>query len=353
MDQKRGGFKKLPKPWKGALFVIILVISIVALLSAGKALEGNNRICYLCHEMRPEIYTARASAHARISCQDCHFQRGKLGQWLWNLAPMIKAKVKETYYIPITNSAPLSSEVCKTCHNMIIRQVSPSLDLIVPHVPHQEKNIECLQCHTGLTHNQIAKRQLTIDGEWEKWSMAYVREIQKKIHYSVSMDDCIDCHKQRNGPLSCDSCHREIRLPEDHELNWETTHGKRAASDLQYCHKCHSNGIPHEIRTTNFIINQYVGVNTFCKECHLEKPKGHDKNWSHRHGAESRQKDCGVCHKPKQSNTKQQVVACIQCHNNTHKKPRDTHPVQIRKPLNFQECKSCHILDICQKCHEI
>lgn len=303
--------------------------------------------------MRPEIYLAQVSAHAKLSCFDCHFSNAKIpGQGLIKLVPMIKAKIKDTYYLPITSNTPVSSKVCDSCHNMSGREATPSLDLIIPHDKHQSGKIPCLTCHTGLVHNQIAKRELTIEGDWEKWTPRYAQKVQKKIHYSVSMDDCMNCHKQNKATQSCAACHREIRRPQDHlQGSWDIMHGRMAVENVQYCKECHSNGIPLEMRTTPFVVKDYVQVNKFCSGCHQKKPKGHNQTWRLRHGPESRVRRCDTCHLPKTSTQKMTVVSCIECHKDSHEIPGETHPVKIVKPVDLNNCKTCHVINNCKKCH--
>lgn len=98
--------------------------------------------------------------------------------------------------------------ICMSCHDMIAADLSevqkvagyarrgedipwqrvygfsPSAHLKFNHMPHVRAGIECAQCHGDMTQQTVAVRA---------------------IHHSMGF--CLDCHRARNAPTECLTCH--------------------------------------------------------------------------------------------------------------------------------------------------
>ena len=99
-------------------------------------------------------------------------------------------------------------KLCMTCHSIVatdkpeIKKVaaykargedipwvrvydySPSSHVKFNHAPHIRANVECASCHGDMTKQTTAKRAV-----------------------NLNMGRCVDCHKQRNAPIDCSTCH--------------------------------------------------------------------------------------------------------------------------------------------------
>jgi cytochrome c7-like protein len=52
------------------------------------------------------------------------------------------------------------------------------------HAPHIRANVECATCHGDIAHQTVAQRNVTL-----------------------GMGDCVSCHRQKNAPNDCLTCH--------------------------------------------------------------------------------------------------------------------------------------------------
>lgn len=52
------------------------------------------------------------------------------------------------------------------------------------HAPHIRNNVECATCHGDIAHQTVAQRNVTVD-----------------------MGFCVSCHRQKNAPNDCLTCH--------------------------------------------------------------------------------------------------------------------------------------------------
>jgi hypothetical protein len=53
------------------------------------------------------------------------------------------------------------------------------------HAPHNKAGVDCAECHGPVKTRDV---------------------LQKEV--STSMNTCRDCHRTRNGPMGCSSCHQ-------------------------------------------------------------------------------------------------------------------------------------------------
>jgi nitrate/TMAO reductase-like tetraheme cytochrome c subunit len=362
---------------EGKLKAVILVSGIAILLlifTAGAlALTSTPTFCKTCHEMNPEYYTWQGSAHNQISCVKCHIEPGA--------ANFVKHKVESfsqlyyhftgSYVTPIEIKEPIKNSVCMQCHDMEKRVTTPSGDIKFPHTKHLAEKVNCVQCHAGVVHGSIEEKGFTAMTDFKAWNsrvgQSYVNSQVSKYYTKIQMKDCIDCHTDRNAPLTCDTCHTKIIKPESHlATNWLSTHGKEANTDMKACDRCHSvtskykGDIPKEVT-----IVEYARTNTFCNKCHTKQPTGHDAMWRKGHTIPAKENRtlCIVCHNeaganaaksaPNKGNYVPAITACQDCHFKRHERffTEATHPFKVPPSGYGVACKRCHLAKKCEACH--
>lgn len=317
--------------------------------------------CGSCHEMKPQYVTWQASAHSKIACTSCHMEPevSNLVQDKVLLLNWVYKHIKKSYFLPIELKKPMPNSVCESCHSDS-RIITPSGDIKIPHDKHLAQGITCVTCHLGVAHGNIAQRQVTIDGNFDKWTSAVGLQNMVSTFRIVNMSQCTDCHKMNKAPLSCETCHKVIVTPPSHKtVSWvqEGQHGQEAYTDVQQCNKCHSNTLSDNLTHGSDVVASYVRSNTYCSDCHLKKPSSHKQDWSWQHG-ELSQKDkrsCMICHQ--QADKKQlagKVVAttCNTCHGKPHSIPETGHPIPLPKGTRpGAQCYNCHSQQQCESCH--
>ncbi|MFZ5640358.1 MAG: NapC/NirT family cytochrome c [Bacillota bacterium] len=334
---------------KVAVGVFGLFILFALSLKAGKDYVNNSGFCGLCHEMRPEIVTWQASSHSKVECVECH---GSV-----SFIPELNTHYQKSYLLPITLDKPLPDAKCTRCHAGK-RHVSPSGDLIIPHNKHVRRKISCSECHSGAAHGNIAVRQMTIDGSFNRWTKDYGREQMAANYTGIAMDACIECHRNKKVTTGCEACHRQIVKPADHKTGeWTVRHGKQARKDIRSCDRCHSVTVVFEVTNIRDPVIEYIQTNTLCWQCHQKKPLSHTGNWSAQHGlrASTNRDGCMVCHSRTRplNSFKGAKTFCMKCHQGKHQGfNRELHPIPV--PLGTKPaaaCEKCHNLKVCAGCH--
>jgi nitrate/TMAO reductase-like tetraheme cytochrome c subunit len=361
------------------LFFIILLFSVGFL---GLETTSSSKFCASCHEMKPEYYTWKASSHSEVACVNCHTGSSKEDYAKAKANGLVQVYKKQTggFIAPIKMPNLISDEACGKCHNMNSRNVTPSGDLIIPHDKHKTEGVKCVECHSGVAHGKIAERKVTYRSDYEKWDdkLGFSFMSDKK-HTSPKMDTCMECHEVRKASLECKACHETSMLPENHKTEAFKTggHGKIQPSDLKKCEQCHSymsvdsNDIFKEEPTyskflknkttspnsSNVTVSQYAKTNTFCKDCHGQKPETHKiSSFTTEHGRLSKDTNkCFNCHENRiTSDSPVTKVQCTTCHQRSHgDKWRARHPFKVEENVKFNRtCLKCHVEKTCTKCHK-
>lgn len=256
--------------------------------------------------------------------------------------------------------------------------------LIFPHKKHIDGAVECEQCHKKIktstdttTGADIPARKICSDCHDEadgytgsvryRYRQAY--KFNHKIHIAgqgltckdchealykkdivsqeeivPKMEYCFQCHDNSTATQYCMLCHVNPSKPDDHKIDWNKLHGKKANADKKTCLSCHTG-------------------KESCLRCH-RGTKGvhryHNPNYELSHKYESRisLKHCRACHSDRQ---------CRDCHktsgvnyNNPTLKRR--HPIgwtnrmsssfHSRKArINITTCTTCHTKNECNYCH--
>jgi len=373
----------------GLLFFIPFIIY--------KATIGNSGFCGLCHMMKPEYYTHKASTHSRISCAACHIApnpQSILDAGKSAVENTFRA-ITGTYVAPIKMLRPIDDRACERCHNMNTRVVSSSVeDLVIPHDKHKAKGINCNKCHSGVAHGNIANRRVTYEADYKRWDPVLGETLMGEPRQLIpTMDACMRCHELRKVTKACSACHPSGMMPDDHipPAFKNGGHGKEAAKDLEYCNSCHGYMSNKAVEVTKEVsavkklldqkmsrtkpkqagvtVNTYARQNTFCKDCHGKRPPSHKPDYPQTHGptAETNKQRCATCHdnqlgsapdgakfaqKPEDAVT---MTTCGQCHPSSHYDNlqwKQYHPIEMPKPVKLIKlCYDCHNDESCGGCH--
>ena len=370
-------------------FIILIIgttvfLSIVFFFTYNKVRSPD--FCISCHVMNPEYYTWKASAHSNFKCVDCHvsvnFKKGlKVGAK--NLANDSLAVGKNTvsyftnnYMLPVRMIFSVEDYMCLKCHSET-RETSAAGDLIIPHSIHKKKQVDCVECHSGVAHGNIAARREVTNSNLNDWNQIEGKKQVVDQFKRTPMDDCMGCHQRRSGPLDCDACHKTSKKPITHQKKeFIYTHGKEAIIELDACNLCHGYSgyvseiprfqeeeglvsvrllMPRKERNRREIVD-YSRDNKFCVDCHSKKPDSHKAaSFENYHGTKSKQnkEGCLTCH----SNRREEPnpitsTTCGTCHPSSHslRDWRVTHPFEVKSKIN-NSCYSCHAKDACATCH--
>ncbi|MBO8169939.1 MAG: NapC/NirT family cytochrome c [Thermoanaerobacteraceae bacterium] len=354
--------------WKLLIFTSGLLIIILFGLAVRLEAEFPGDFCLSCHEMQPEYYTWKASAHSRMACTRCHAG----ATWKSRLEYKVKtfkqlyAYLTKSYYLPINMQEDLDNEVCLSCHT-VNRVVTASGDITLPHERHITKvEVACTECHMGIAHGNIAMRQLTLDGSFTAWTAAAGQAQMVRKNIVPQMSTCMDCHKSKEISLECEACHTRIGNPESHQVpDWTSKHGKLAKENLDNCINCHSyasSDLNLEDPTGGTVNKaaEYSRRNPFCADCHDMLPPSHQGgDWMSDHGkaAKPNSEPCLVCHsvgKPASAIGAPAQTYCNKCHTGIHKRGnwRRQHPKNVRVEGGVsEECFTCHSERQCARCH--
>ncbi|MEH7298809.1 cytochrome c3 family protein [Neobacillus drentensis] len=370
------------KVYKYLTVALLFIVVFFSIGLIGVETTSSSSFCSSCHEMKPEYYTWKASTHSEVDCVKCHIGSGteEYAKAKANGLLQVYRKATQTYTAPIRMPKEIPDSACESCHDVSKRDVTASGDIIIPHDKHKNKDIECIQCHSGVAHGKIADRKMTFQTDYQKWDSKTGKTAMADLKFiRPDMDTCIECHKARKVTNECSACHKTGMIPKSHkEADFKTkTHGKQAAEDLKKCNQCHNemSKVPLEgygdvsvvasfLNKDNALAKQknhynYAKENTFCQDCHNKRPTSHDSNFYKNHGtiANKSQETCKACHDTKKTNTPggNQVV-CSSCHPSSHSQKqgwKERHPISldgVKGPS--AKCYTCHSKPSCEKCHK-
>jgi nitrate/TMAO reductase-like tetraheme cytochrome c subunit len=364
------------KLFKFMTLTLLLLALFVGIGFTGLKATSSSSFCSSCHEMKPEYYTWKASAHSEVDCVNCHIEPGakNLVKDKANGLVQVYRKATNTYTAPIQMPGEISNSACERCHNMSTRNVNSSGDLIIPHDKHLKKDIECTQCHSGVAHGKVAERKMTFQTDYDKWDKSLGKNVMADLKFSrPDMDTCIECHKARKVSTECKTCHTTGMEPKSHKnADFKTkTHGILAGKELEKCNQCHKdmskNKLDGYVKSTNILETQqpiknqydYARENTFCANCHNKRPASHKNQFFSQHSnlAEGNKDTCLACHdEQKRAIPSTNNVNCYSCHPSSHsqnKNFRQSHPVPVaqnQKPNGY--CYTCHVKKTCTSCHK-
>lgn len=282
-----------------AVILIGVAVAVFAIL-AGLLLEPVGQALAPKVKPTPTLPTIGYARPLSKGCENCHFDRDKL------LASAISPEKAAAAFIEpgslLTTHGRLG---CVTCH----RGNGAAENKGAAHTgllgdPSTAALSKCLLCHRSLRdiipeHHLRAPHELFVNRLKEGTSDVYCSDCHGSVGHGFelfsdrilcSMDDCVECHRERNleiqledcigchvGPhdvaqvLNCNTCHASIRTWKEIQLAMHPVEltGKHAVIGCFDCHK-----------KPNFGGLRYV-----CKDCHTRP---------HTFGSD----ECEQCHTP-------------------------------------------------------
>ncbi|MFJ7728281.1 NapC/NirT family cytochrome c [Neobacillus sp. NPDC097160] len=377
----------LPAPpryrYKLIKFVTLALFFIVVFLSlgfSGLKATSSSEFCSSCHEMKPEVFTWKASTHSEVDCVNCHTDPG-IKQIAKDKADGVIKNLRneeDTTAAIIRMPKEIPDSACEKCHNISTREFTPSGDIIIPHKQHSDKKIKCTQCHSSVAHGKIADRNMTFKTDYDKWDSKVGKAAMADLKFTrPAMETCMDCHIARKITTECSACHTTGMVPKSHKkADFKTkTHGIVAKTELKDCNSCHKymSTAPlqgyEEASTVDKYLNQvnsdkttknehtYAKENTFCQACHKIRPESHTKTFIGNHGTEAgkNEQKCYTCHDSNRTNTSSNnTVNCSTCHQMKHLTNwRKGHPIPVDNVKRPEaRCYTCHVEKTCTSCHK-
>lgn len=317
-----------PKPnryFKAAvIFAVVFVLFVMLWYYVPVLGTNSSSFCARCHAMTPEYMTWQYSSHAKFDCKACHVKPGVTG--FFEFQAMM---VKEIFIYGNRNStiiktmSSIPDSVCLNCHSEN-RKYSPSSDTVIPHQVHRANGINCVACHAGIAHGRIVERGITARYKADQWNYSLTGDQMENQNVTPRMSICLDCHGKRQVNQTCSVCHSRQVIPQTHKApDWTRQHGLAAEKDFKPCNLCHSYSFDESKDLTSLTVQGYIRNNTFCFNCHLQKPGTHkNPKFREQHGelANSRSLDnCFSCHNINQNDSTKykgaiNKVYCNQCH---------------------------------------
>ncbi|MHB8171061.1 MAG: cytochrome c3 family protein [Thermincolia bacterium] len=187
---------------------ILLALVVVSLVAAAFFGQGSikmsknrqeSKLCKNCHEMNPNVYTWQVSSHNKVGCLRCHSDISLTNFTYKHLVGWVEEPVVKTGFMP--------NETCQSCHSTNTRKVSPRPGIIFPHNLHLIKGIDCVDCHSTVTHFGVARQ--IMDGKLasgESFTAAQGVQAGQKGN-AMTMKDCLRCHNGAKATSRCGGCH--------------------------------------------------------------------------------------------------------------------------------------------------
>jgi nitrate/TMAO reductase-like tetraheme cytochrome c subunit len=262
--------------------------------------------CTSCKATQAAGAKWEASAHAKVSCVDCHVPPGMGGAIKWRAREWrnIWADYLNVPRAPSKGDRPGSAN-CLACHSLNGIPESQG-DVRMPHQVHVDlRNLTCADCHIAASHPEA--------GEGGN---------------AVKMATCTMCHNTQGAPSECTFCHLTPPPKDTHPQDYIETHGKEALVDETGCFRCHHNKAD------------------FCDPCHAKPTPDHfSGSWRYTHkvAAAKDRSGCLGCHS--------EDAFCEQCHGVRHPETwPQTHGAVAGR--GAAACLVCHPQAMCDQCHE-
>lgn len=159
------------------------LIAFLALLFFLSSLFGNPEV------IQPIGYNHKIHIEsAGLDCKDCHINSDKLA----------------------SASIP-GNEICQNCHSESPLSESPEEAKLLRYLA-ESKEVPWVQINTVPDHVYFSHRRHVVGGELEcnacHGNVGEMTEPFSKPAIPITMENCMNCHKQRNVSNDCLACHR-------------------------------------------------------------------------------------------------------------------------------------------------
>ncbi len=172
--------------------------------------EAQPGFCNSCHEMNFNYESWLNSTHRdSANCLSCHSEPGLSGQIAVRIRGITEliAHITGNYQVPIRNSVPVKNAQCTACHPLadIVDK-----DIDVRHVLHDERGMQCVDCHSKVVHNQPNEPRVITLQQCDGCHQSHVGSGGSfPLTGAHAALKCVDCHSSVDGTISveCTSCH--------------------------------------------------------------------------------------------------------------------------------------------------
>lgn len=308
-----------------AIAIVVVVLGVFLFGWLLDYVTASPALCSSCHEMAPRAESWEQSAHAHVSCVECHQEPhpwyavpqrlvGRAGILVRDVTSHMAGDYDDPVDASQSADSPIADETCLQCHDAD-RKATSGYRIIIDHVEHAKLNGSCVSCHVRTAHPLESRgRALSL------------------------MAQCFTCHGTAEKPeasAECDVCHPSDYEPKPAahmEQEWMRDHGQVALTDARLCGMCHEKAM--------------------CEQCHgLEMP--HPDDWAKGatgHGVVARtdRAVCTQCHGDR-------LDMCTMCHHSDYDPNRGTwikqHFLNVRERGATYCMSECHSPVFCIDCH--
>ncbi|MDP3831802.1 MAG: cytochrome c3 family protein [Ignavibacteriaceae bacterium] len=276
------------KYYYGILTVLLLSALILsASTSLTKNEDASGSKIKFSHKLHSEL----------TDCKSCH-------------SPISDAKSLTDRLLPLKEDCKTCHDVedtdaCNTCHYEDVYEPLPikTSELLFNHKLHLTINLECTDCHRGITDFD---------------------NISEAKHKNPPMESCYTCHNDKSvASNACESCHiSTVNLtPQTHKVvDFKKSHKILANTKDANCMMCHDNNSCESCHVGTTMLKTGVGFELNLPysptgfvdgQTQQQITRVHDLNYRFTHGIDLKGKnsECQTCH--------QVEVFCMDCHNTT------------------------------------
>ncbi|MBN2331591.1 MAG: NapC/NirT family cytochrome c [Deltaproteobacteria bacterium] len=297
------------------IFLVVSFIGLIALMATLLHLTANYQFCAMCHNMGTYIESWKQSSHREVSCLECHFEPGLMGELKGKWKAQTHVVLKITGTAPPRPHTQVSDASClrEGCHSktdlskseVVFKGVNFSHDTHLSEL-RRGKKLKCTSCHSQI----VQGAHLTVTE-----TTCFTCHFYKKDQHP-EMADCTLCHQQTKAKIFIDANENLPFIHKDYVDRGVT------------CQQCHFDVVFGEGHTKDNI----------CVQCHAEP-----EILESQHTSEHIHLNHVNLHK----------VECFRCHadiNHFIPRPSDS-PVPSKKQVEKTVLSGYHYDSNCIKCH--
>ncbi len=263
--------------WKGiGVFCAVAFIGLIVVMALVLKATASYKFCASCHNMQSYIESWQQSSHSEVSCLECHFEPGVVGELKGKWKAQTHVVMKITGTAPSRPHTQISDASClrEGCHSITDLSETEVVFKGVKfnHKPHlgelrRGKKMRCVGCHSQI-----------VQGE----------------HLTVTETTCFTCHfyDRANSPQTaeCQVCHVQTKAKIFIGAN----------ENLPFVHKDYlDRGVLCEQCHFDVVFGDGHLKDNICTQCHAE-PEIIKSQYSgdemHQHHVTEHKVECFRCH---------------------------------------------------------